>query len=241
MRLHPLLLCLIAHRAFGADLTSDIPPNSREAVLVTTPDWSSSIGTLRRLERGDEHSKWQPVGNPVAVILGKHGLGWGLGLSPIPNDPGPRKAEGDLRSPAGVFSFGEAFGFAPHSAVPWLRMPYHPLKPTTEGVDDPASQFYNRIVDRAQIATPDWHSSEHMAQVPAYALGIVIAANPQCVPKAGSCIYLHLWMPGHTGTVGCTALKPADLADLLRWLDPAKKPLLIQLPEPVARTALLGF
>jgi len=235
------LVGVIATKGWSIDFSTSFPANCRQVALVTTPGWSSSTGTLRRFERRDERAQWQIAGNPVTVLLGKHGLGWGLGLSPIPSDVGPRKAEGDLRSPAGVFAFGEAFGTVPHSEVPWVRMSYRPLTPTTEGVDDPASRFYNQIVDRAHIATPDWHSSEHMWIVPAYKLGIVIAANPQCIPKASSCIYLHLWMPGHTGTVGCTALHPPDLADLLRWLDPGKQPVIIQLPESIAHTSLTGF
>jgi len=72
-------------------------------------------------------------------------------------------------------------------------------------------------------------------------LGLVIAHNPQRTPGAGSCIFLHLWMNGSEGTAGCTALHRADLMELLRWLDVAKHPVLVQMPAAIARESLSGF
>ena len=44
----------------------------------------------------------------------------------------------------------------------------------------------------------------------------------------GSCIFLHIWKgPGAT-TSGCTAMKAADVATIVRWLDAAKEPRLVQ-------------
>ncbi|HEX8292528.1 MAG TPA: hypothetical protein VF570_12275, partial [Pyrinomonadaceae bacterium] len=47
----------------------------------------------------------------------------------------------------------------------------------------------------------------------------------------GSCIFLHVWAGPGRGTAGCTAMEEASLTELLRWLDPKKRPLLLQLPE----------
>jgi len=121
-------------------------------------------------------------------------------------------------------------------------MPYQQLSPAIEAIDDPASHYYNCIVDRAQIAKPDWKSSEHMGAIPEYELGLVVAHNPQHLPGAGSCIFIHLWtMRDNLGTHGCTALHRHDLWELLHWLDPAKHPLLIQLPGTIAKESLSGF
>src|SRR5262249_40957317 len=147
----------------------------------------------------DEHAKWQAVGTPMKVLLGKRGLAWCAGLMTPPNDGGPRKVEGDLCAPAGIFAFGTTFGGMRRADLPWMRMPYLALSATTEAVDDPGSRFYNQIVDRAQVAQPDWKSSEHMGRIPDYALGIVISANPKCVPKAGSCVFVHLWSGNRMG------------------------------------------
>jgi D-alanyl-D-alanine dipeptidase len=213
----------------------NIPKNCRQLVLVTTTGWNASEATLRRFTRTHENAAWEKVGTPVPVLLGEHGLAWGLGRHAIPEDGAPRKVEGDRRAPAGIFPLGEAFGTRPRASLPGLKLPYRLLTPTLEGVDDPASRHYNQIVDRARIARPDWRSSEQMAAIPAYRLGVVVAHNAQRQPGAGSCIFLHLRMSGTRGTAGCTALREADLTALVCWLDPAQQPLLMQMPQEVAR------
>ncbi|HSI11784.1 MAG TPA: L,D-transpeptidase family protein [Chthoniobacter sp.] len=242
MRLLSLLaFCIVAATASAVDLTGAIPANCGQVVLVTASDWSVTTGSLRRYERADAHARWQPVGAPVEVLLGKHGLAWGLGLHGRTTDSSPQKAEGDLRAPAGVFVLGTAFGRASREDMRWLRFPYLQLTATTEAVDDPASRYYNRIIDRAQVAQVDWKSSERMADIPVYELGIEVAHNPEHVARAGSAIFIHLWPNGKSGTAGCTALHRADLLELLHWIDAARHPVLVQLPQKVARDGLNGF
>lgn len=142
------------------------------------------------------------------------------------------KREGDGKAPAGVFRLGPAFGFATRARASWLRTAYTPLKPTTECVDDTASRRYNLIVDRATTEYVDWNSSERMREVEGYRWGLVVAHN--AAPPAaglGSCIFLHVWAGPDKGTAGCTAMEQSDLEALLRWLDPAKAPLLVQLTD----------
>ena len=43
---------------------------------------------------------------------------------------------------------------------------------------------------------------------------------------------LHIWHSNSQGTAGCTAMSQSELERLLIWLDPARKPLLVQLPKP---------
>ena len=47
-------------------------------------------------------------------------------------------------------------------------------------------------------------------------------------PGGGSCVFLHIWHSNDQGTIGCTATSEIDLETLLTWLDPARKPLLVQ-------------
>ncbi len=58
----------------------DVSPleTSRQAIVVTTPEWNATTGTLQRFERNGD--KWNRVGAPVAVVIGRSGLGWGRGL-----------------------------------------------------------------------------------------------------------------------------------------------------------------
>jgi len=219
----------------GRAAALEIPKNCGQAVVVTTPAWTSPSGVLQRWTRPDGESPWKKVGKPVTVLVGERGLGWGLGLHRQPDDRGPRKTEGDRRAPAGIFRLTGAFGLGPRAVA---RLAWQPVTPALEAVDDPASRFYNRIVDRTQIERPDWRSSERMATIPDYALGIIVAHNPQNIPGAGSCIFLHLWLGGRNGTAGCTVLRKPDLLVLANWLDPARQPVLVQLPREVSRGEL---
>jgi D-alanyl-D-alanine dipeptidase len=204
---------------------------SRQLLVVTTRGWGDVPGTLRRFERKGTKGAWVRVGGDVPVAVGRNGLGWGVGLVDVSGASGPQKKEGDGKAPAGVFALGSAFGFAPSRAA-WLRLPYIPLTPSVECVDDTASRHYNLIVDREAAGDVDWNSSERMRSVEGYHWGLVVrhnAAPP--VAGRGSCIFLHIWAGPGRGTAGCTALEEASLTELLRWLDPKKRPLLVQLPE----------
>jgi D-alanyl-D-alanine dipeptidase len=206
---------------------------SRQIVVVETPSWESSEGTLRTYERADQTSPWVPVMEQTAMVLGADGLAWGRGLHGEALGDGPVKVEGDMRSPAGVFPLGAVFGLAPESAGERFVMPYIPLDSTTECIDDPSSRYYNLIVDRSAVAEVDWKSSEHMQRVGHdYAWGVVVEDNrdPR-VPGKGSCIFIHIWGGPTKVTEGCTSLDEEHLLMLLEWLRPAAKPLLVQLPE----------
>jgi D-alanyl-D-alanine dipeptidase len=236
-----LALSLAAVPVWGVDFAQSIPATCEQAVLVVAPGWSSTTGTLQRFTRTGAHSRWSAVAEPVPVLLGKRGFAWGVGLHPLLHGDTPQKTEGDLRSPAGIFSLGPAFGHTSADKMAWLRMPYQPLSPNSEAVDDSNSRFYNRIVDRQHIERPDWRSSEHMWQVPDYELGLVVGHNPEHRPGAGSCIFIHLWLKDRSGTAGCTALHRADLVELMRWLDPAKHPVFVQMPAELVRDGRSGF
>lgn len=209
---------------------------STQMIVVTTPDWDSVPGHLQRFERKHPGEHWKRVGDPVTIVVGKNGLGWGAGLVPT-DSPGirspqdPVKKEGDGKSPAGVFRLSAAFGYSTQP-LPGLKLSYTPLTPTVECVDDVASRFYNRIVDRATV-TPDWKSSEHMAsEGDSYRWGAIIDhnANPP-VPGVGSCVFMHIWSGPAHGTAGCTAMPQEQLEPILTWLDPAANPILVQLPQ----------
>jgi len=210
--------------------------NSTQMLVVTTSDWSAVPGRLVRYERARPGKHWKQVGGPVAIVVGKNGLGWGIGLAPTDNatvrdSADPVKHEGDGKSPAGVFGISTGFGYSAEKPAAW-KMPYVSLTPTVECVDDAGSQFYNRVVDRAAV-TLDWNSSEHMASTGEYyRWGAVIDHNwNPPVPGAGSCIFLHVWGGPSQGTTGCTAMAQLQLEPILAWLDPAANPILVQLPQ----------
>jgi D-alanyl-D-alanine dipeptidase len=209
---------------------------STQLVIVTTANWDSVTGHAQLFERQRPGGHWSRVGDGFEVVVGNTGLAWGIGVLPL-NDlkartaTEPVKREGDGKAPAGIFRLSRAFGYAAQP-VPGSRLDYVALSPSIECVDDPASHYYNRIEDRASVAA-DWHSSEQMLRSDdLYRWGIVVDHNsepPQ--PGAGSCIFLHIWRGAGQGTIGCTAMPQANLETLLRWIDPARRPLLVQLPR----------
>jgi D-alanyl-D-alanine dipeptidase len=203
---------------------------ARQLVVVITPAWDSVRGSLQRYERSGPRARWTPVGGPVAVVVGASGLAWGADTLGRPREP--HKREGDGRAPAGVFPFGAAFGFA-EEKPDWVRLPFLPLREATECVDDRASAHYNTVVNRDDVRRVDWRSSERMRRIEQYRLGIVVNYNATPVRRGrGSCIFLHVWAGPSTGTAGCTAMREEELEQVLRWLDPRRTPVLVQLTAP---------
>lgn len=202
---------------------------SRQCVVVVSPGWNSKTGTLRAFEK--KQTEWKPRGGSVPVVLGKKGLGWGSGLLQTAGNDGPRKVEGDNKAPAGIFRLGPAFGYASHAS--WIKLRYVPLTGNTEGIDDPRSHYYNQLVDRTKVRRVDWKSSEKMRRADIlYKWGVFVAHNPGATPGAGSLIFLHIWRDSSGATAGCTAMPEKNLVQLLRWLDPAAHPVLVQMPQP---------
>lgn len=199
-----------------------------QLVLVVGDGWNGSSATLVRYVRTE--SGWKGVGDPVPVVLGRNGLGWGRGLHE-PSATGPQKREGDGRAPAGLFRITSLFGVAAAKPAEF-HMFYQPLSAGVECVDDTGSRFYNRTVNAADVEV-DWRSSEKMSRVlPFYRWGANVAHNTSpAVPGGGSCIFLHIWGGPAVPTSGCTAMAEEQLLDLLRWLDEAKNPMLAQLPR----------
>jgi L,D-peptidoglycan transpeptidase YkuD (ErfK/YbiS/YcfS/YnhG family) len=234
----PLFLSLVLAGCLNAAAQTQ---TSTQLLVVTTSRWDAVQGKLQRYERANPGGRWQAVGQSTRVVVGKSGMGWGLGISPVEAAfvraaSGPVKREGDGRAPAGVFRLSIAFGYAPQRPSDW-KIPYIASTPSVECVDDPSSKFYNRVVDRATVS-PDWSSSEHMLLADErYRWGIVVEHNAghngdPPAPGGGSCIFLHIWRGPDSSTVGCTAMPQEQLEAVLAWLDPARSPILVQLPAP---------
>ena len=227
-----LFLAALILPAAMARAASNPLRRSRQCVVVVAPNWNSTTGVLRAFERAEAGGAWKMRGPEIPVVLGKKGLGWGLGV--VSADPGtkPRKIEGDNKVPAGVFQLGPVFGYAPAESAGWVKLPYLSLTKNMEGVDDPRSRHYNRLVDRTKVARVDWRSSEKMRRDDhLYKWGVVVDHNPAAIPRAGSLIFFHIWKSSTSPTAGCTAMPEKDLVRLIRWFDPSARPVLVQMPR----------
>lgn len=218
-------------------LRQPIGAGTHQLVVVVTPDWNAISGTLYRFARTGTDVTWRAVGEPIPVVVGRTGLAWGIGVADWRTAAAagePVKREGDGRSPAGVFALGTAFGFAPGDSVGALRVAYQMLTPETECVDDRRSVHYNTLVERAATMPVDWSSAEHMRSISEYSLGMVVDHNAQSpTPGGGSCVFLHVWDGPGVPTTGCTAMPVDRLTTVIRWLDAAQAPLLVELPRAV--------
>ena len=199
-------------------------PDSKQLLVVTTKNWSVSSGSLQRYER-DENS-WKKVGKKIDILLGRNGLGWGIGLHEVPKDAKIIKKEGDGKAPAGLFRLNQAFGYAPFK----IDYPYEVYKETDHCVDDVNSKYYNKIVDSTKIDR-DYKSHERM-KFPKdyYKYGIVVDHNgitegSKSKKGAGSCIFVHI---KSVPTAGCTVMSESEIKEVLHWLDPKADPLLMQ-------------
>jgi L,D-peptidoglycan transpeptidase YkuD (ErfK/YbiS/YcfS/YnhG family) len=212
---------------------------ARQLLVVVTNNWSDLQGKLYAFEK--HNHKWV-LKFTNAIVVGSKGLGMGDGLVAMPISDGPIKHEGDMKSPAGIFTFGTAFGYADSKDVTWIKNPYIRAFDTLICVDDMRSPNYNKLVDK-DTAKSDYKSFEYMhLKKDYYKWGLFINHNTgKTVPGDGSCVFLHIWGDDHTGTAGCTAMTENNVLRILHWINARDKPLLVQLPVEQYRQIRAGY
>ena len=206
---------------------------SQQLIIAVAPDWNSTTGTMYLFEMSNDG--WIQSNMPWKVNFGDSGLAWAEGLHENP-DGVRMKAEGDHRSPAGVFELGAIYGYG-SEAPTGVAYPYHQSTRTLHAVDDGNSVFYNSLVDemdvvRDSVGRLPWKSSELMViDSIDYKFAMPVRMNPHTVPGKGSCIFIHLERLSAPATLGCTSMAEPNMIFLMQWLNSEKKPLLVQLPK----------
>ncbi|MEV7723676.1 L,D-transpeptidase family protein [Streptomyces sp. NPDC087917] len=181
----------------GARTGAELPADAAQAVVVTGEAADSATNTVVRYERGPD-GVWQTVGEPWS---GHNGLkGWS-----------DHHVQGDLRSPVGVFGLTDAGGLL---ANPGTRLPYDEGGGfTAQGAGsqgEPLAGSFDYVIavnyNRKPGTTPlDW-------------------TRPMGTERGGG-IWIHV---DHDGpTQGCVSLPKDRMAELLRWLDPARQPVVV--------------
>jgi len=204
----------------------EIPQETAQLITVTTKGWNTKDGKLQRYQR-DKNGAWVKVDSPIKVVVGRNGLGWGVGLHRTPKNAKYLKKEGDGRSPAGLFKLGNGFGYHPFK----INFPYAQYRRTDHCVDDSRSKYYNTIIDSNSVER-DYKSFEYMKlRNNLYKYGITVKHNPKNIAQSGSCIFMHIQSPTGKGTAGCTAMSEYQIKKILKWLDVKKNPLLLQIPK----------
>lgn len=217
-----VILFLVGCSALLAQLRGD------EKVIVTvSKEWDSNEASLFLFERSGD--SWRPVGEAIPVHYGEKGLAWGNGVHP--GQEGLQKEEGDKRSPAGMFTVGALYGLEERPPE-GVRVPYRRITGETRCIDDGDSPLYNQVVEKKGDDS-SWTSAEHMVRAnPDYKYVLLVEHNRGNVPGNGSCIFLHI---NNVPTSGCTSMDEEAMVRLLRWLEPGRRTVLVQLPEPEYR------
>jgi D-alanyl-D-alanine dipeptidase len=216
-------------------------PVTTQLVTGVIDGWDSTTATLQLWSR--KTGAWQKVGDPWPAVIGSAGAAWGDGLhgSGAPADrSGPRKHEGDRKSPAGVFDLRAAYGYAPKppDGTAWT---YRAVDDNWVCVDDPKSDAYTAIVDKRMLVK-SWASAEEMRRTDElYTWVVDIAHNPSRIAGDGSCIFMHVWRGADSTTVGCTAMAEPKLAHLLGTLDPNAQPVYVLLPRAEYQALAAGW
>ena len=197
-----------------ADKLNRIPGigESKQVLLVIADGTDTYKAKARAYEKVD--GAWQPAFEMMDAVLGSKGLTY-------------NKKERDKGSPIGVYSLERCFGRVEN---PGTKLSYTQFYQNDFWVDDAQSGFYNTF--QKGPSNGRWNSAEDL-----YAIGHVYqyfavveynTVNP--MPGAGSAIFLHVWKDKSSPTAGCTALSEENLLKIIRWLDPAQKPVLAQFP-----------
>ena len=186
---------------------------AQQVVIVTAASSTTDVATLQTFEQ--DSGTWRAVFPAMAAHIGRAGFS-------------ADKHEGDLKTPQGMYGFGTMFG---QRTNPGVKFPYRQADSQSVWVDDVHSPYYNTWQENAAL------SGEHLAAAgyaTAYAYAVDIAYNTSpVVPGKGSAIFLHVSTGG--GTAGCVSIAQSNLLEVLRWLDPAKKPVIVMGPTAAIR------
>jgi L,D-peptidoglycan transpeptidase YkuD (ErfK/YbiS/YcfS/YnhG family) len=142
-----------------------------------------------------------------------------------------RVSEATTATPVGLFTLTEAFGTSPD---PGTALPYRHSEYGDVWVDQPTAAAYNT----RQTGDADFGkgAGERLwRETVAYQYAVVIDYNRRPVRAgAGSAFFLHVTIP--VPSQGCVTVRRDLLVWLLRWLDPAARPVIALGPAATVRT-----
>ena len=188
---------------------------ARQVITVTTsPGRAGPVLEAFELVAG----RWRRAFGPVPAVIGAQGFS-------------TRVSEATTATPIGLFTLTEAFGTSPD---PGTALPYRRSRYGDVWVDDPAAPTYNT----RQTGDADFGkgAGERLwRETSAYEYAVVIDYNRRPVRAgAGSAFFLHVTIP--VPSQGCVTVRRDRLVWLLRWLNPAARPVIALGPTATVRT-----
>ncbi|WP_445486443.1 SH3 domain-containing protein [Niallia sp. 03133] len=179
---------------------------NQQFILVTTIGEKETNALIQTFSK-DNNGKWKRVLS-VNGIVGKKGIQQQI-------------SEGSQSTPAGRYTITTAFG---RQKNPGTKLSYHRITSDDVWVDNINSKYYNTLQSKKKTG----EKSEGM-NIPQYDYGFVIDYNTKRVKGKGSAIFFHIAKGSYT--LGCTAVSNDNVVSILKWLDPKKKPVIIQTVE----------
>lgn len=165
---------------------------STNQIIVVAADGNSATVSMHNK---NQDGTWTEVLSTDGKI-GRNGIG--------------KTKEGDGKTPTGVYRFMFGFGNMPD---PGTALPYTQVDSSYYWVDDSESAYYNQFVSTDNV-TKDWDSAEHIASVnKSYNYVLALDYNADCVPGAGSAIFMHC-QP--TGGAGCIAVPEDKMIEIMK-------------------------
>ena len=187
-------------------------------IIISNPD-DPARGNLSWYRR-DPSGKLVSVMNEVCVTA-MEGV-----VSP------EEKAEGDMRTPSGLYHFNGAYGLKMN---PGSKISYHQFAEGDYWVDDPKSAHYNKLVKIGSVQK-DWDSAEDLMNAGiCYDYVLAIDYNKECTPGKGSAIFLHCPKAfNNTGTSGCISIPEDKMETLLQNVTTQTKVIIVRTEEDLA-------
>lgn len=171
-------------------------------VVVATAAAGDTLGALALYDRNA--FGWFRLFGPVPAVFGRNGIA-----------PAGEKREGDGRTPSGIFTLTECFGYNDTAPV---HLRYAQVTDSDIWIDDTNHPDYNRWTQLPTTAT-SYENLRRNDELYRYAIVIDYNRAP-VVAGAGSAIFIHIRRSDGRPTAGCIALAEDDLLALLGRLYP---------------------
>ncbi len=195
---------------------------TEETVLEDSPSWVAGLPEAKdadqlfvvaavrentayiSMHEKDKDGNWKQIMTTPGFI-GKKGLG--------------KTKEGDAMTPVGTFGFNYAFGIAddPGCAIKYQKV----TEDDYWSGDQRDGYHYNEMVSIKDLPDLSTDDSEHIVDyVNEYQYCLNISYNDDCVPGAGSAIFLHCLGPIKPYTGGCVAIPEEEMVTVMKNVDP---------------------
>ena len=201
-----LLLTILVSPAFAENQESPkwvaelkAAENASQLAIVSGTHGSNAVFSFHEK---DEAGTWREIISCNAYIGKK---GWG------------KTREGDMKTPAGVYTFTEAFGILEDPGCP---MGYTQVDDSHYWVGDSNSERYNMMVSTRDYDSFNKKDSEHIIDYSLpYKYCLNISWNYDRTPGKGSAIFLHC-QSKNKYTAGCVAIPENVMREVVRRVKP---------------------